>query len=275
MSEHTTLDATTGAPLGEISQAPPAMEVFLDKHQMKLIALAGILVVCAIAYVIFKGVKQSHEETAGEMLVRADEISELQTVVNEHGDTAAAFSAKLLIAQKQWDEGQQDDAINTLKTFVETDRNHPARPSAEASLASKLWTQGKTDEAIKYFQDLTEDPDSRFLAPYAWISLGDIELSRGNVEKAEKSYERVEQDFPASNFSQQAMNRRLLAKSKAPVEVVAPIEVPEVKLGDDSDLSPAAGEDSGGDLLKAMQGAIGGGESNPLLLEEDAPQPTE
>ncbi len=128
MDENITLDATTGAPLGEISQAPPALEAFLDKHQMKLIALAVLLTILAIVYVIVKGINQSNEETAGALLTKAEDLSELQTVVKNHGDTQAAFSAKVLLAEKQWEDGQQDDAISTLKDFVESDRDHPARP---------------------------------------------------------------------------------------------------------------------------------------------------
>lgn len=277
MSEHTTLDATTGAPLGEISQAPPALEVFLDKHQMKLIVLAVILTIVAIVAVIMKGVKKSNEETAGAMLSKAEDISGLQAVVKNHGDTEAAFSAKVLLAEKQWEEGQQDDAIATLKAFVDGDRAHPARPSAEASLAAKLWSQGKTDEAAELFRDLTEDSDSRFLAPYAWISLGDIEAGKGNTEAAEKAYETVESEFAGSTFSQDALTRRLLVKAKAPVEVAAPpIVVPEANLttpedGLESPLQDASLED----LLNAVKDGVGGVDANPLLPGSDPVEPAE
>ncbi len=276
MAENTTLDATTGAPLGEISQAPPAFEAFLDRHQMKLIVLAVLLTIAAIAYVIVKGINQSNEETAGALLMKAEDLSELQAVVKNHGDTQAAFSAKVLLAEKQWEDGQQDDAINTLKTFVETDRDHPARPSAEASLAAKLWSQGKTDEAAEFFRDLTGDPDSRHLAPYAWISLGDIEASKGNVDQAVKAYETVENEFAGSTFSQDALNRRLLVKAKAPVEVVAPIVVPDANLtGSDEEAEAPLQDASVEDLLNAVKDGAGGTDGNPLLPGSDPVEPAE
>ena len=269
MDENTTLDATTGAPLGEISQAPPALEAFLDKHQMKLIALAVLLTILAIVYVIVKGINQSNEETAGALLTKAEDLSELQTVVKNHGDTQAAFSAKVLLAEKQWEDGQQDDAISTLKAFVESDRDHPARPSAEASLAAKLWTQGKTDEAAELFRDLTEDSDSRHLAPYAWISLGDIEAGKGNAEAAEKAYETVENEFAGSTFSQDALNRRLLVKAKDPVEVAAPIVVPEANLiSPGGDIETSLQGASVEDLLNVVQGGASGAGSNSLFPVE-------
>lgn len=279
MSEDTTLSTSTGGPLGEISQAPPAFEAFLDKHQMKIIILAVILALLAAGYVIFNGLKEGAEHDAGAALSSANDISELQSVVKNHGDTPAAYSAKVLLAEKQWDDGQQDDAIATLREFVENDRNHPARPSAEASLAAKLWSQGKNDEAQEFFKDLTDDVDSRYLAPYAWIALGDIEMGKGNVEAAGKAYETVERDFPGSTFSQDAMNRRLLAKAKAPVEVAAPISVPEVKLGGDKEgtsASDAPVEDiKVKDLIDAVKGGAGTNGGNPLMPEENPTPPSE
>ena len=276
MAEHTTLDATTGAPLGEISQAPPAFEVFLDKHQMKLIALAVILAILAIVFVILKGVKESNEATAGALLTKAEDLSELQAVVKNHGDTAAAFSAKVLLAEKQWEDGQQDSAIVTLKAFVESDRDHPARPSAEASLAAKLWSQGKTDEAAEIFRDLTEDSDSRHVAPYAWISLGDIEAGKGDTEAAEKAYETVENEFAGSTFSQDALNRRLLVKAQAPVEVATPIVVPETNLTTPDDETEISLEDASvEDLMNAVQGGGDNANLDSLLPEAEATEPTE
>ena len=276
MAENTTLDATTGAPLGEISQEPPALEVFLDKHQMKLIALAVLLTIAAIVYVVVKGINQSNEETAGALLTKAEDLSELQTVVKNHGDTEAAFSAKVLLAEKQWADGQQEDAISTLKDFVDSDRDHPARPSAEASLAAKLWSQGKTDEAADLFRNITEDSDSRHLAPYAWISLGDIEAGKGNIAAAEKAYETVENEFAGSTFSQDALNRRLLVKSKAPVEVAAPIVVPETNLTNPEDGAGSPLKDASvEDLLNAVQDGAGSAGGNPLLPDPAPVEPTE
>lgn len=276
MAENTTLDATTGAPLGEISQAPPALEVFLDKHQTKLIVLAVLLTIGAIVLVVIKGINESNEETAGALLTEAEELSELQAVVNNHGNTQAAYSAKVLLAEKQWEDGQQDDAIATLKAFVESDRDHPARPSAEASLAAKLWSQGKTDEAAEYFRDLTEDSDSRHLAPYAWISLGDIEAAKGNIEAAVEAYETVENEFAGSSFSQDALNRRLLVNAEAPKEVSAPIVVPETNFtSPDDELESPLQDASVEDLLNAVQGGAGGVGGNPLLPETDPVDATE
>ncbi len=265
MSKETTLDATTGAPLGEISQAPPALEVFLDKHQMKLIVLAALLAIGAAGYVVYQGIEQSGEETAGALLAKASDISELQGVVKNHEGTAAADSAKVLLAEKQWEDGQQDDAVATLKGFIDSSKGHPAVPSAKASLASKLLAQGKQDDAAEIFQELADDSDARFLAPYAWISLGDIELSKGDADAAAKAYETVEREFPGSPFAQEAKQRSLLLKAKPPVEVAAAIVVPETNLTGEEDDAVAPEDVAAPDLLDALKGDSGGTGPNPLI----------
>ena len=279
MTEENTLAASSGNPLGEISQAPPAFEAFLDRHQMKLIVLAVVLTILAAAYVVFEGLKDSAEKSAGNLLVSSDGISDLQSITKNHQGTAAAFSAKILLAEKQWEDGQQDDAIETLRAFVDADRSHPGRASAQASLAAKLRIQGKVDEAEEMFRDLTEDTEARFLAPYAWISLGDIELEKGNTDAAAKAYEAVERDFPGSSYAQEAMNRRLLLKAAAPLEISAPISVPEVRLIDDEEGSEGATKPVGDvepqDLLDAVKDGVGGNSTNPLMPGEDSPETSE
>lgn len=270
MSKDTTSSATSGSPLGEISQAPPALEVFLDKHQAKLIALSILVALGAVAYVVYEGIERSGEEAAGALLSKAGDISELQEVVNNHAGTAAADSAKILLAEKQWEDGQQDDAVATLEAFVAGDAGHPARPTALASLAAKLVAQGKADEASELFEEITDDPAARYLAPYAWISLGDINLSKGDTDAAAKAYESVEREFPDSPFSRDAAQRMLLMKAAAPVEVTAPIVVPDVKLTEDEETDAA--DEPNNDLLDAIKGGAIDSGANPLVPEVENPE---
>ena len=267
MSDKNALTVDSGGPLGEISQAPPALEVFLDKHQTKIIVLAVLLAIAAVAYVVYNGIETSRQETAGELLSKAKDLSEFQEVVKNHEGTAASESAKLMLAEKQWEDGQQDDAIATLKAFVEGEAKHPARPSAQASLGAKLLAQGKTDEAAEMFKKITGDAEARHLAPYALICLGDIALSKGDKEEATEAYESVEREYPDSPFSQDAIQRKLLIKAAPPAEVAAAIVVPDVKLSGEGDgAAPEAPKSD--DLIEAIKG----GGVNPLLPAEENPE---
>ena len=212
----------TPVPLAEISQGPNAFEAFLDRNQKNLVILAILLVLGTAAYVIYRGIQKSHQETAGAALNKAADLPALQAVINDHPDTNAAGSAMVLLADRQWLDGQQDAAIGTLRKFIDSNPGHPALPTARASLGSKLMSQGKSADATKVFQDVIDDPNARFIAPYALISSGDIAIVAGEADKAEAFYNRVKTDFPESSFVDTATRRIATLKAKPPVEIEAP-----------------------------------------------------
>jgi predicted negative regulator of RcsB-dependent stress response len=232
MSETTTSKTISGTSLADIEKAQPAVDQFLDKHQMKLIAFVLLLIAVAVVYLVQREIKQSKEQTAGALLVSKNETADLEGIIKNYGDTAAAGSSSILLAEKQWDEGKPDDAIATLRGIADTKEPHPARANAVASLATKLLKQGKTSDAEKLFTELTEDESASHLAAYAWISLGDIAVGKGDLVSAEKAYTTVEKDFAESTQAQAAVSRRLLTKAANPVEIAAPIVLPGSKIID-------------------------------------------
>ena len=212
----------TPVPLAEISQGPNAFEEFLDRNQKNLIILAILIAVGAAALVVYRGIEKSRQETAGAALNKAADLAALQAVITEHADTKAARSAMVLLADRQWTEGQQDAAIETLRKFVAENPDHPATYTAQASLGAKLMAQGKTPDATKVFQEPVDEPKARFIAPYALISLGDISRAAGDLEKAEASYNKVKTEFSDSSFADTANRRISTLKAKAPVEIDPP-----------------------------------------------------
>jgi predicted negative regulator of RcsB-dependent stress response len=212
----------TSTPLAEISQGPNAFEQFLDRNQKNLIILTILLVIAGAALVVYRGIEKSRQETAGADLNKAADLKALQAVVKDHSGTHAAGSAMILLADRQWSEGQQDAAITTLREFVAANPEHPAFATARASLGSKLMAQGKAADATALFQEIADDPKARFVAPFALISLGDIAKAAGDLEKAESSYSRVKKDFPESGFVDTANKRIATLKAKPPVEVEPP-----------------------------------------------------
>jgi len=216
------LPESSPTPLAEISQGPSAFEEFLDKNQKNLIILTILLALGAAALVVYRGIEKSRQETAGTDLNKAADLAALQGVVKEHAGTHAASSAMILLADRQWTDGQQDAAIATLRDFIAANSGHPAFASARASLGAKLMAQGKAADATTIFQEIADDPKARFIAPYALISLGDISKAAGDLEKAESSYSRVKKDFPESSFVETANKRIATLKAKAPVEVEPP-----------------------------------------------------
>jgi predicted negative regulator of RcsB-dependent stress response len=209
-------------PLAEISQGPNAFEEFLDRNQKNLVFLAILLALGTAAFVVYQGIEKSKQETAGEAFNKAEDLTALQSVINGHAGTTAAQSAMILLADRQWTEGQQDAAISSLRSFIASNPNHPALPAAQASLGAKLMAQGKSEDAAKLFQDLADDPKARYIAPYALISLGDMAKAAGDTAKAETFYKRVKEDFSDSAFAETASKHSAILKAKPPIEIAPP-----------------------------------------------------
>ena len=209
-------------PLAEISQGPNAFEQFLDRNQKNLIILAVLITIAVAALVIYRGIEKSRQETAGAALVKAENLTALQSVITEHSGTTAAASAAILLAERQWTDGQQDASTDTLRKFISSHPDHPGLPAAQASLGAKLMIQGKSADATRIFQELIDDPKARYIAPYALISLGDIAKLAGDLGKAETSYNRVKNEFSESSFAESAKRRTTSLNAKPPVEVEPP-----------------------------------------------------
>ena len=208
--------------LGEIAQGPSAFEQFLDRNQKNMIVLSITVAVATAGYLIYQGVVTSKEHTAGAALCKASDLPALQNVIKSYAGTAAAGTATIPLAERQWTEAQQDAAIATLKSFIAANPKHPARPGAQASLAGKLKTQGKLPEAKKLFQELADDPAAAYIAPYALVSLGDLAKTSGETEQAEKFYQKAKSGFPGSSFGNTIDQRLALLKAQLPVEIDPP-----------------------------------------------------
>lgn len=215
-------------PLAEISHGPSKFEEFLENNQKLLILVTILIALGAAGYVVWLGVEKGKQEAAGAQMIGAMNADELESMIDEHAGTNAAKSAKLLLAEAQWNSDEREASISTLRNFLANEANHPAATNAKASLASKLVAEGMTDEAVPMFQDLVDDPATRHLSAFALISLGDIAATRGDVDKAKSYYERIKAEFSDSDFSASATSRLGDLGAAAPIVVVPEPKEPEI-----------------------------------------------
>lgn len=186
-------NTSTPAPIAEIELGPSKMDQFLDNNQTKLIILAILLALGVVAYVIQQGLAEAEAQEAGAALLKAQEPDEFKAVINTWPESSAAASARLLLADVQWPDSQ-DDAIASLEEFISKYPGHPAHATARVSLGLRLLEQGKTTAASDILVEVAEsDPDS-YIAPLACIALGDIAKQAGNSADASQWYEKAQQD---------------------------------------------------------------------------------
>ncbi len=209
-------------PLAEISQQPSAFEQFLDRHQKSLAALGVLLALGTLGWVAYKGIQDSKEESAGHELSAAKDLPSVLRVSTNHPTTKAGQTALILLADRQWADGRQDDAIASLESFLKNHPQHPAAGTAKTSLAVKLASQGKSPQAATLFEEVANDPRAIHVAPFAMIRLGDIAKLGGDLAKAESWYSRAAKDFPKSSFATTANERIASCKALPPLEIEPP-----------------------------------------------------
>ncbi len=209
-------------PLAEISQGTSSLDEFLDRNQKNLVALALLIAIAGVAFVIYRGVHRGTEDAAGLALVKSTDVASLQKVVDEFPKSTAAGSALLLLGNKQWDDNQPDAGIATLQKLISAHPTHAVIPAAQASLGAKLMAQGKTAEASKIFEALSKNSEAKYLAPFALISLGDLAKAGGDITSAEDLYSQVKSKFPDSPFTQTATAHMADLKAKPPTEIEPP-----------------------------------------------------
>jgi predicted negative regulator of RcsB-dependent stress response len=250
-------------PLAEISHGPSAFEAFLDRNQKGMIVLGIALVAATAGWIVYEGIRDGAEKSAGAVLSKTEALPELQELVKNHANTAAAGSAQLVIAAKQWEAGDQNASIETLRGFIAKGGDHPALSSARASLASRLMQQGKNDEAATLFREVADSPAAKFIAPYALISLGDIAKAAGKLDEAEQSYKRVQDEFSESPLASLAGQHLRMLRFKAPTEIEPP-PAPAPAAGE----APKVDAPANAELPKELEG-------NPLsgILGGDAATP--
>ena len=233
MSEKTDPKPDQGpSPIGEISQEPSALEVFLDANQKKLVIIGILAILCIIGYVIFDGLDKMAERNAAGDLAAARTVPDYDAVSKAYEGKNAGGSALMLKSQLLWRDQQQQEAVKSIEEFIEKYSEHPALGSAYASLGSYQQQLGNTEKAKEAFGKSVDTKSSA--SSLALLSLGDIALTLGESEKAKELYERILTEYEKSHFQVKTMaeQRIKLIGVKAPAdkapEPPAPITVPGV-----------------------------------------------
>ncbi len=210
----------TGAPIAEIDLGPSKLDQFLDNHQTKLIIVAILVAIGVVAYVIYDGIAQANADDAGAALLSSQKSDDYETVIKTWPESKAAASARLLLADIQWSESE-DDSISTLKEFIASYPEHPSIGTAKASLGLRLLDQGKTDEAREILAEVAESDTYSYIAPMAAIALGDMAKSAGDTSNAAEWYEKAQLDEAGygNAFQSLAAARLMLVNAKPPSKI--------------------------------------------------------
>ncbi|MGJ8677306.1 MAG: tetratricopeptide repeat protein [Akkermansiaceae bacterium] len=236
---------TTSAAFAEIDLGPSKLDLFLDKHQPKLVIFAILVALGILGYVVKHGLDEAKAEEAGAALAAASNSEEYQEVIAQWPNSNAASTAQILLANSQWPDAK-DDSISNLEDFIDSNPAHPAVASAKVSLGLKLINLGKTDEATEILAEVADSDTNTYITSLARVSLGDIAKESGDTEKAKIWYEKAQDNSDIKNdaFASIVETRLLLVNAKPPVKIQPalpePPAAPQITTGSTSaeDTSP-------------------------------------
>ena len=232
----------TPVPIGEIDHGPSKAEQFFEDNSKAILIAVIALVLIGVIVIVARGLNQAAEESAGAVLLSAEDAPALNAVITDHPNSAAAGSAHLLLADKLWEDDDQAKAIETLQSFLADYSDHPAKFSALGRLGSFYMSEGQLDEAKQPLQQIIDDSKGDYMAPYALNILGDIAKAQGDLESAKAYYERSSADY-ASRFDAtvrgDSQARLGLLEFEAPTAIT--VEVPD-PVAPETPPAPAAPE---------------------------------
>lgn len=211
----------------EIS-SDPALEahVFWYKYRKELAILLVILVVAIFGVAAYKFYRDRRETTAATLFSAAETTSQYEEIINRYGDTAAAASAYLMLADKLRKQSKYAEANATLVKFLENFPKHALASTARMAIAGNLETMGKEDEALATYQQIASTDAASFNAPSALIAQVHILQDKNRIDDARRICETIMTRYRDSYAAMEAgrLLRTFLKSAKAatPPTVVPP-----------------------------------------------------
>jgi len=214
-------------PVAKELRTDPALEaqVFWYKYRKEIAILLVFAIAAIVAIAGYRLYRDRREATAATLFSLAKTPAAYEEVVNRYGDTAAAASAYLLLADAERKQAKYSEANTTLLKFLEKFPQHELASTARMAMAANLEGMGKQDEALATYQQIASANAGSFNAPIALIEQAHILQQKNRVDDARRVCETIMTQYRDSYAAMEASQllRTFLKSAKVPTpSVVAP-----------------------------------------------------
>ncbi|PYI75734.1 MAG: hypothetical protein DMF04_09675 [Verrucomicrobia bacterium] len=218
-------------PVAKQISSDPALEahVFWYKYRKELAILLVILVIAIFGVAAYRFYRDRRETTAATLFSGAETTSQYEEVISRYGDTAAAASAYLMLADELRKQSKYAEANATLVKFLEKFPKHALASTARMAIAGNLETMGKQDEALATYQQIASSNAASFNAPSALIAQAHILQDKNRIDDARRICETIMTRYRDSYAAMEAgrLLRTFLKSAKtATPPTVGPSNVP-------------------------------------------------
>jgi predicted negative regulator of RcsB-dependent stress response len=201
-------------------------QVFWYKYQREIAILLALAVLGIVGLAGYRLYRDRREATAATLFSAAKTPAAYEELINQHGNTAAAASAYLLLADAQRKSGKYAEANATLTKFLEKFPRHELANTARMAMAANQQAMGKEDEAFATYQQVASANVAGFNAPMALIEQVHILQGKGKTEDARRICETIMMQYRDSYAAMEASQllRTFLktAKPETPPVVASP-----------------------------------------------------
>jgi TolA-binding protein len=192
-------------------KAEPAIDaqVFWFKYRKQIMWGLVLAIVLGLVMAGYRLYRDRRETSASTILSAAKTTADYEQIISRYGDTAAAASSYLLLADAQRKERKFAEANATLQNFMERFPEHDLIPTARMAIASNLESLGKQDEAFAMYQQITSTNAGSFNAPLALLAQAQILQTKNRIDDARRLCETIITQYRESYYAALEAQRML------------------------------------------------------------------
>ena len=214
-------------PIAKELTTDPALEaqVFWFKYRREIAILVILAIVAIFAVAGYRFYRDRREAGAATLFAAAKTPTAYEEVIKRYGNTDAAASAYLLLANEERKNSKYAEANATLVKFLEKFPQHELASTARMAMAANLEAMGKEDEALATYQQIASANAGSFNAPMALIEQVRILQEKNRIDDAKRICETIMTQYRDSYAAMEASQllRTFLKSAKVPTpSVVAP-----------------------------------------------------
>jgi predicted negative regulator of RcsB-dependent stress response len=191
------------------------VEAFWFRHRREILIFVIIAIVAAAGWGAFQFYTTRRDLAAANQLAAAKTPQDYEELIAQHGNTPAAASASLLLAEAQRKDRKFTESNATLQAFIDKNPEHELVPTAKIAMASNLESTGKVDEALSLYKQTAEKYAKTYVAPLALISQVSLFKAKNQPDAARRACETVLSQYGDSFWANEAM-RELRSLRPAP-----------------------------------------------------------
>ncbi len=191
----------------DLPEIIPDAPGFLERNWLVILKASAFVVLVAACASLYQcaGARSAHK--AAQELAAATDEAGLRAAIASHPRSAAADSARMLLAAKLREAGQLEESLAVLRELATQSKDASLAAAAQLGVGQLLETQEKPADALVAYQDIASRFQKTYIAPHGLLGQARIAMTQNRTDDARRLYEEVRSQFPESVAMVEAESR--------------------------------------------------------------------